>query len=391
MLRIWDPRTGRKEGKMKGHKENIKGIVTNRDGTLVLSASSDRTIKLWDVGTRKCITSYNNDAFDEGDDGGYVTRHRCIKTYEDIHSDSVWSLAADSSFSYFISAGRDGRVIKTYLSPPSYSSPHQLVCQQKDSVLKVLLDEKQDVVWVTTTSPTISAWVCYSSLFSSPFLGNQIATLLTFISESFRLDKIRIVVIAIVIASSVTILIVFVLNYLIDLTNFSNRQEEVNAIDEKKVAEITGRAGIINHHILNNRRHVLTQDNASHIQLWDVTTVNNSSYIHFFFLKKKLHFVQLFDHKKPQQGRLVEDYGKCSQGFEKKVEELFEMVSIPNWFSIDIKTGVKMSITHSVLSSFSNMKQNKQTSQLQYIWFRVTCSTQKCLLRTFQRFLILLR
>lgn len=40
-----------------------------------------------------------------------------------------------------------------------------------------------------------------------------------------------------------------------------------------KVGEITGRAGIINHHILNNRRHVLTQDDASHIQLWDVTTV----------------------------------------------------------------------------------------------------------------------
>lgn len=175
MLRLWDPRTGRKEGKMKGHKENIKSIQVNRDGTLVLSASSDRTIKLWDITTRRCIMTYDlqnissemRSIIDDNDDDEFVTRFRCIKTYEDIHFDSVWSLAADPSFSYFVSAGRDGRVVKTYLNPP-YSSPHQLICHQKEPVLKVILDEIQDTVWVTTTTPTITAWVPFFSLNKYP-------------------------------------------------------------------------------------------------------------------------------------------------------------------------------------------------------------------------------
>ena len=35
VLRVWDPRTCQKQMKLKGHTDNIKAIVINRDGTQV--------------------------------------------------------------------------------------------------------------------------------------------------------------------------------------------------------------------------------------------------------------------------------------------------------------------------------------------------------------------
>ena len=35
VLRVWDPRTCQKQMKLKGHTDNIKAIVLNRDGTQV--------------------------------------------------------------------------------------------------------------------------------------------------------------------------------------------------------------------------------------------------------------------------------------------------------------------------------------------------------------------
>lgn len=35
VLRVWDPRTCQKMMKLKGHTDNIKAIVVNKDGTQV--------------------------------------------------------------------------------------------------------------------------------------------------------------------------------------------------------------------------------------------------------------------------------------------------------------------------------------------------------------------
>lgn len=35
VLRVWDPRTGIKQFKLRGHKSNIKAVVINNEGTLV--------------------------------------------------------------------------------------------------------------------------------------------------------------------------------------------------------------------------------------------------------------------------------------------------------------------------------------------------------------------
>jgi WD repeat-containing protein 48 len=58
VLRIWDPRTCSKLMKLKGHQDNIKALVLNKDGSQCLSASSDGTIKLWSLGQQQCVQTY---------------------------------------------------------------------------------------------------------------------------------------------------------------------------------------------------------------------------------------------------------------------------------------------------------------------------------------------
>lgn len=41
-----------------GHKEAIRDLAFNNDGTQFLSASYDRWIKLWDTETGKCIQRF---------------------------------------------------------------------------------------------------------------------------------------------------------------------------------------------------------------------------------------------------------------------------------------------------------------------------------------------
>ncbi|KAI5422141.1 hypothetical protein KIW84_045557 [Lathyrus oleraceus] len=73
---------------------------------------------------------------------------------------------------------------------------------------------------------------------------------------------------------------------------------------------IPGIPAIVQPEVLNNKRHVLKNDTSGSVKLWEIT-----------------------------KGVSFEDYGKVP--FDKKKEELFEMVSIPAWFTVDTRLGYK--------------------------------------------------
>ena len=65
-----------------------RALVFNQQGTMCLSGSSDHTIRLWDLG-----------------------QQRCVQTFA-VHTDSVWCLHADATFSTVISGGRDRNIYR---------------------------------------------------------------------------------------------------------------------------------------------------------------------------------------------------------------------------------------------------------------------------------------
>lgn len=96
----------------------------------------------------------------------------------EVHDDSVWALAADSSFSHFFSGSRDGSVFATDLATSKsvllFSEPHPIlkvrfVVFAKSNYLQILHSTyKGESLWVTTTDPSIKKWVIISAPSQSP-------------------------------------------------------------------------------------------------------------------------------------------------------------------------------------------------------------------------------
>lgn len=82
-----------------------------------------------------------------------------------------------------------------------------------------------------------------------------------------------------------------------------------NVRNTEPAQRILGGPAIRHCHVLNDRRHVLTKDTEENVALYDVL-----------------------------KARKVEDLGKLD--FEQEIKKRNKMVYVPNWFSVDLKTGV---------------------------------------------------
>jgi len=67
---------------------SCRALQLDCDGRLLLTGSSDHTIRLWDLG-----------------------QQRCVQTLA-VHTDSVWALAANNAFTVVYSGGRDGCIYR---------------------------------------------------------------------------------------------------------------------------------------------------------------------------------------------------------------------------------------------------------------------------------------
>ncbi|KAI8444084.1 WD repeat-containing protein 48 [Phakopsora pachyrhizi] len=86
---LYDPRIPSRFAELVGHTDNVRAILLSNDGSHLLSASSDATVKLWEVGMRRCLYTFSH------------------------HSASVWSLFSDHPrLQVFHSGDRAGYVCK---------------------------------------------------------------------------------------------------------------------------------------------------------------------------------------------------------------------------------------------------------------------------------------
>lgn len=130
-LRLWDPRTCARLMKLRGHTENIKALAVSPDGQHVVSGSSDGTIKEWSVGQQRCIQTIH------------------------LHTEGVWALLMNEAFTHVISGSRDRKVFVTELRNPSNSV---LVCEEAAPVLSLCYNIDQTGIWVTTWNSDVKCW-----------------------------------------------------------------------------------------------------------------------------------------------------------------------------------------------------------------------------------------
>ncbi|KAJ8112190.1 hypothetical protein ONZ43_g5448 [Nemania bipapillata] len=135
IVRLWDPKTGKRVTKFVGHTSNIRAILVNEADDTVITASSDQTIKVWSV-----------------------TAGRCMYTFT-MHNDSVWSLfSEDPGLGVFYSSDRSGLIVKTDTRGTAEMDEglSVAVAQEHDGVNKVVACG--NYIWTATSSSSINRW-----------------------------------------------------------------------------------------------------------------------------------------------------------------------------------------------------------------------------------------
>lgn len=65
----------------EGHSDMVKVVKLNSDGMVCLSAGADKSLRLWDIGERRCFRVFKTER------GG-----------KEFHTDSIWCLDICSNF-----------------------------------------------------------------------------------------------------------------------------------------------------------------------------------------------------------------------------------------------------------------------------------------------------
>ncbi|KAF2084420.1 hypothetical protein K490DRAFT_49227, partial [Saccharata proteae CBS 121410] len=135
IVRVWDPRSGKRVTKFVGHTDNIRDVLIAEGGDTIMTASSDQTVKVWSM-----------------------TAGRCMYTLT-MHNDSVWSLYSDHpQLSVFYSSDRSGLVAKTDVRGclEMDEGLSVAICQEHEGVNKVV--NAGDYLWTATSSSSINRW-----------------------------------------------------------------------------------------------------------------------------------------------------------------------------------------------------------------------------------------
>ncbi len=300
---VWDLVTGRVQMKCGGELDgkpspsSIYCLSGSSECHSIVAGSTDRSISVYDLRTgervvrlrghtdsvRCVVFKYDGSAVLSGSTDTTVKywdlrMERCIRSFDSYTSDSIWALTADRDFSTFLSGGRDGTIWQ-YCSQTELASnivDRADVDPRSNMILDLAMTEDKSGVWVSTTGSTIRLWPVPTATSANG-------------SDERRSG---------------------------DATPVGVTPPETGDFSDTRTPlfELRGLPGIITYKILNDRRHVLTCDANKEYCIWNITEGK---------------FLKSLGILKPEDGHDIESVAKSND-----VE-----VSIPSWFSVDIRLG----------------------------------------------------
>jgi len=61
-LKVWDLETGEQIRTLEGHTDWVRAVAVTNDGARAISASDDKTLKVWDLETGEVLGTFNGDS-----------------------------------------------------------------------------------------------------------------------------------------------------------------------------------------------------------------------------------------------------------------------------------------------------------------------------------------
>lgn len=319
VVRLWDVNSGKSITKLVGHTDNVRDILISENGDAVLTASSDETIKVWDLAAGRCVHTLT------------------------MHNDSVWCLYSDHpSLSIFYSGDKSGLVAKTDTrhADDIDDGVSVAVCQEHDGIKRLVV--AGDSVWTSTSSSSVNRWADVDTELTvetppaSPKHNRSQSQLSRSIHEESppaSPPATNGVNGDVTTNGDTTKKIPH--NAILRLTNTAEhpgrkgfRQVNVSVSNLRKASEaiievdetfivpirghpeetIEGQNGLVKHHMLNDKKRVLTLDAAGEVVLWDL-----------------LKCVPM------------QSFGR--RHLDEVVPEVDTAENVTNWCSVDTKTG----------------------------------------------------
>jgi WD repeat-containing protein 48 len=274
IVRLWDPKSGKRITKFVGHTDMIRAILISESGDMVLSASSDQTVKVWSV-----------------------TAGRCMHTLT-MHDHSVWALFSDDpKLDVFYSSDRSGLVVKTDVRGTMGDMDNGLslaVAQENDGVSKLVA--WGDSIWTATARASINRWpnVDTGDGIQLPEAYKQHrASMVTVRSKEGSAPPLpALAAVASSVKKTVPAKSILRISNTASFPLVINRDGDesfpgllrkgsepfiesslVEPIHHLPEETIEGQFGLVKHKLLNDRRRVLTLDTAGDVLMWDLIQV----------------------------------------------------------------------------------------------------------------------
>ncbi|KAJ3102206.1 hypothetical protein HDU97_000703 [Phlyctochytrium planicorne] len=322
VVKVWDPRSGKREIRLTGHTDNIRSLLVSEDGRWVLSASSDTTIKLWSLAQPQRYL----ETFWSGGRDGWVTK----MTRRRIGGDSTGKVGK---------GGVDELVDCV------------AVCREDGGVNKVVALDDQ-YIWTATNKSHVNRWrdipFRHATVVSSTDrIPDDTDAIIIPSSSILRqpkpiLDDDRSIhsyhfsLTSMEASAPTTASMVPIMSGTGGTTNTSVNDWESDEVAVEPVwlnpdETIAGKASIRRYTLLNNRRWVVSEDTDGRVEVWDIVGC----------VRLKDCGVEQKEEGEPN-GRSSEDDGakitkKSLYDTVIETESTFEWIA--NWCTVDTKNG----------------------------------------------------
>ncbi|KAI4496511.1 hypothetical protein M0804_000321 [Polistes exclamans] len=330
-VKIWNAHKGFCMSTLRTHRDYVKALAYAKDRELVASAGLDKTIYLWDVNTLTALTASNNT----------VTTSTLYGS-----KDSIYSLAMNVTGTAIVS-GSTEKVLKVW--DPRCCTKLMKLRGHTDNIKALVLNRDGTKCLSASSDGTIKLWslgeqrclqtyrvhnegvwaLLATDTFSHVISGGRdkrvVMTELSHPEKSFVICEEKEPILKMAMTPDQSSIWVATSESTINNWSISQRDwQDIGdycdsaggmagnvgvPLNTEPSQRISGAPAIRHCHILNDRRYVLTKDTDENVALYDVLKACK-----------------------------VEDLGRVD--FEQEIKKRNKMVYVPNWFNVDLKTGM---------------------------------------------------